>query len=483
MVGISLVVTIVEGPTYRATAEIVVVPSARAAVLGAAAATRPTDPIRVLGSEIELLTGPVVRSEVHRRLGTTPPISVSAVSGANIIRINAASESPARAAAIANAYASAYVAVRLAAATAAATAASRPIQAQITALQTQIDQATGQRRVGLIKAQAALQKELSQLQVGGAVQSAETRLLSAASAPASPIHPKQIRTVAWAIGVGLALGLAAAFYRDFLDDSIRSHEDLGAQWPDVAVVGLIPLPGRRSGRRPHMAPLYEVPSPAGEAYQALASVIRSLDLASNGCVLQVTSPTRGEGTTTVVANLGTVLAQQGRRVGIVCCDLRRPQVHDVFGLRNDTGYSSVITRKARLHDALRRVPDNPMLVALTAGPAPPNPSELLGSERAALILRSLSEELDVVLLDCPPVLGSTDSIVVSAYADATLLVCRAGVTTHHDLSQAIESLRLGGTAISGIVFNGEGETEQGRREPDKGSRRRRSEPRLPAGVS
>lgn len=471
-VVISLAVTLARGPKYRATAQILVVPSADAAVAGAAASSPPDDPLRVLASELHLLTGPVVHAEVERTLGPSPAISASAPADSNIIRIRAESDNAVRAAAIANAYARAYIDVRLATANAAATAASRPIQDRIAVLQAQIARATGQQRIGLIKTQAAFEHELSQLQVDGAVHNAETRLLSTAVPPGSPILATLTRTTLWALVVGLVFGLAAAFFRDYRDDSIKSDEEFRTRWPDLSVWGLIPPVTHPTRGRREPPAVHEPFSPAGEAYQSLANVIRSRDLATGGRVLQITSPRHGAGTTTTVANLGAVLSLQGRRVAIVDCDLRRPRLGELFDLEAGTGLTSVIARQIPLNDTIRSVVDLPLLVVLPAGPIPPNPAELLASERTTEILRSLKGAVDVVLLDCPPVVGATDSVVVAARADATLLVCRAGVTTHQDVSQTVTNLRLGGASVAGVVLLGPGDADDKKGSPRPRRRRR-----------
>lgn len=449
LMAVTEAVTLAQHPIYQATAEVVVVPSTSGALdsLAARASPQPIDPVRFLNSEIELLTGPLVRSMVNRRIGSSTTISASGESNANIIRIQARSDHPDRAATIANTYAIVYLSLRTANATADIDNTIRPLRSEIASLQTRIDQTTGQQRADLIKSQAAFEKELSQLQVAVALNNAETRLLAPALQPASPIHRRPIARLLWALGIGISLGAAGAFYRDYRDDSIRSRDELiGAAAGSRHDGGMLPVYG--------VIPLVADGAVFGEAFQTLCTILRSKGLETGGVVIQVTSPTGGEGKTTTVVHLASALAAGGRRVAIVGCDLRRPQLHVRLGVGNEVGLTSVITGQARLMDALHVLDSQPGLVALTAGPIPPNPTDLLSRTRTQQILRSLQRQVDVVLLDCPPVMSMADSVVVAGYADVTIVVCRAGVTTRRQLGAALDVLRVGGSAAGALVLNG-----------------------------
>lgn len=170
-------------------------------------------------------------------------------------------------------------------------------------------------------------------------------------------------------------------------------------------------------------------------------------------ILQITSPTLREGKSTIVANLGLALAQTGQRIVIVCCDLRRPRIHRFFSLDNESGLTSVIGRTSGLRQVIRDIEDQPWLRVIISGPEPPNPTELLSSRRGPDILTTLRDQSDIVLLDCPPVLPVADSLALSAAADATLLVCRAGSTTRKDLTRAVELLRQVGAPLAGTILN------------------------------
>jgi capsular exopolysaccharide synthesis family protein len=172
-------------------------------------------------------------------------------------------------------------------------------------------------------------------------------------------------------------------------------------------------------------------------------------------VIQVTSPSQGEGKTTSVANLAVALAQGGDRVAVVCCDLRRPRVQDRFGVPLTPGLTDVLVGDAPLADALRRYDTNVLI--LPAGTPPPNPSELLSSQKAAAVIKALAEEFDVVLLDSTPVLPVTDAIVVSRLVDATVVVVDARSSTQKAMRRTLQMLTQVNAPLLGVILNGSAE--------------------------
>jgi non-specific protein-tyrosine kinase len=168
----------------------------------------------------------------------------------------------------------------------------------------------------------------------------------------------------------------------------------------------------------------------------------------------VTSPSAAEGKTTTLANLSVALAQAGQRVVVSCCDLRRPRIHDFFGLDNAVGLTSVLLGELPISAALQPVPGVKNLWVLASGPLPPNPSELLSSSRTAEVMATLHGHADVVLVDSPPVLPVTDAVVLSSRVDAVLLIATVGVTTGKALRRALEMLNQVDAPVIGTVLNG-----------------------------
>jgi non-specific protein-tyrosine kinase len=155
-----------------------------------------------------------------------------------------------------------------------------------------------------------------------------------------------------------------------------------------------------------------------------------------------------------VANLAVVLARAGERVVVVSCDLRRPRLHEFFDLPNSVGLTSVILGETPLSAALQAVPNEQRLLLLASGPVPPNPSELLSSNRTTELISALKYQADIVLLDVPPVLPVTDAAVLSSRADGVMLVATVGSTGTKHLTRSIELLRQVGAPLIGAILNG-----------------------------
>jgi receptor protein-tyrosine kinase len=270
------------------------------------------------------------------------------------------------------------------------------------------------------------------------------------------VSPRPRRNAAIALVVGVVFGVGLAFLFEYLDDSIKSKSDLErAGRGALPTLGLIPaVSGWKDRDEARVASVVDPKSPAAEAYRALRTSIQFLGLDHKVHAVQITSPTASEGKTTTLANLGVALASAGQRVVISCSDLRRPRIHEFFGLDNAVGLTSVILGEVPLSAAVQRVPDVENLYILASGPLPPNPSELLSSDHAADVLAALRAEYDMVLLDSPPVLPVTDAAVLSSRVDATLLVATAGMTTRRSVSRAVELLHQVEAPLVGSVLNG-----------------------------
>ena len=281
------------------------------------------------------------------------------------------------------------------------------------------------------------------------------QLLTAASPPSEPVSPKPVRDGVIGLMLGLGLGVTLALVREFLDESIRTSTDLEqvlrGRYP---VLGVIPLVDDGSLEEGALLP---VQSPIAEAYRSLRTSVRFSEIERPMKVIQITSPSPGEGKTTTAANLARVLSQAGHRVAAACCDLRRPRIHLNFGVSPNPGMADVVLGEHSLQDALRVVDG---IYVLPAGTTPPNPSELLGTLRAQRVMDGLAQELDFVIVDSTPVLAVTDAIVVSRFVDATIVVVSAGDTTRRQVQETLKSLELSSAPIIGFVLNRAGAEER-----------------------
>jgi capsular exopolysaccharide synthesis family protein len=167
----------------------------------------------------------------------------------------------------------------------------------------------------------------------------------------------------------------------------------------------------------------------------------------------VTSPSPEDGKTTVAANLGSVIAQGGRRAVLVDCDLRRPRLHRLLQISNRDGLSNLFIRAQERLNGTVKSTELEGLHAVTSGNLPPNPSELLGSDRMSEILRQLTEQFDTVILDAPPMLLVTDALVLAPLVDGVLIVIKPSITKRASLKHLLEQLHQVNANILGVVFN------------------------------
>ena len=193
-------------------------------------------------------------------------------------------------------------------------------------------------------------------------------------------------------------------------------------------------------------------NPAAEAYRVIRTSVQFAQAGKELQTIALTSCTPNEGKSTTIANLAVVLTQAGKSVLLIDCDMRNPTVHKNFNLSNKIGLSSCISMGTALADAVQATGIEG-LDALTAGVIPPNPSELLGSERMQNILQRAKEEYDYVLIDTPPVLPVTDSLVLGRMVDGLILVIDSGEIKVEMAREVKNQLMHSGANILGVVLN------------------------------
>jgi capsular exopolysaccharide synthesis family protein len=190
-----------------------------------------------------------------------------------------------------------------------------------------------------------------------------------------------------------------------------------------------------------------------EAYRSLRTSLQFAGHAGQLKTILVTSASGREGKTSTVANLGVVLAQANQKVLVVGCDLRRPRIGSFLGRSETPGFTSVLLGQEELQNAIQPVRNAPGLSLLGSGPIPPNPIELVASDKAAETFRVLAANFDIVLIDSPPLLPVADALVLSNYADAVLTVVMVGQTTRAQVERATELLAQADARPTGIVLN------------------------------
>lgn len=474
VVTVALAVSFLQTPVYEGTAELLLQPRSTESLFDPNTGQRVGDPNRNVQTEIEVMKSRPVREAVEEELGVAqaPLVSASPVGQTDVIRVSAESTDPEQAARIANAYAESYIDFRREKAVSDLLDAAVEVQAKITEIEQQLaaiderldaappgergqlEATLGPERNTLLSQQSLFRQKLDQLQVDSALKTGGAQLVTPATAPTSPVRPTPVRNGVVALVVGLILGVGLAFLREYLDDTVKAKEDVERTLPGLAVLGFIPaIRDWKDKGRPMVVTATDPSSPAAEAYRSVRTSIQFLGLDRPVDVLQVTSPAQSEGKTTTLANLAVALADAGKRVAVVDCDLRRPRVHEFFGLPNDVGFTNVLVGDVPLSQAVQPVTDHKGLFVVSTGPLPPNPAELLSSKRAEDVLSALRATADIVLVDSPPVLPVTDAAVLSRLVDGVLVIAAAGTTTRDNLRRAVDTLVQVDAPIVGAVLN------------------------------
>lgn len=268
-----------------------------------------------------------------------------------------------------------------------------------------------------------------------------------ATVPGAPIKPNKTINLGLGILLGLLAGVVIVVLRDVMDNTVkgpRDFEDL-----NVPVLGHVPF-DKRVPKSP-IAFRGDPHGPRSEAYRQLRTNLQFIDVDNPPRVIAVTSALPGEGKTTTAINLAAALAEAGNRVCLVETDLRRPTLARSLGLVGDVGFTTVLIGKTPVESVLQNAGRN--LAVLTSGPLPPNPSELLLSEQAKALIASIAEQVDFVILDTPPLLPVADGAEMAIVADATVLVHRAGKTTHDQVQRAVQVLAKVDRHPVGAILN------------------------------
>jgi polysaccharide biosynthesis transport protein len=282
--------------------------------------------------------------------------------------------------------------------------------------------------------------------------------------PKSPVGPARFRNVAIAFMLSLVAGIGLAFLLDFLDDTVKSLDDIDryVHLPALAMIPASKPLGRLKGMGTATGPPSEstalamvddVRSPIAESYRHLRT---SLLLSSAGQppkTILVTSSQPSEGKTTTAINTAFMLAQTGAQVLIIDCDLRRPRLHAQFDMPNNKGITTWLSGEKDLENLIQTYDKVPNLKVLTSGPVPPNPAELLGSDEMRKVLKHLSEKFTHIIIDSPPAISFTDASILSTMVDGVMLVVHGGRSSRAVVRRAKQQLLDVGAHIFGVVLN------------------------------
>ena len=267
----------------------------------------------------------------------------------------------------------------------------------------------------------------------------------------SPIRPRTMTNTLLTALVAALLVLGIIFLVEYLDDTVKTPEDL-ASVVDLSTLGAIAEIEGRTGRD-RLVTVLAPRSAISEAYRMLRTNIQFAGVDGQVKSIMVTSSGSGEGKSTTVANLAIVMAQTGRRVILIDADLRRPVQHRLFELPNSKGLTTALLDlntppREHLQDTLV-----PGLQIMTSGAIPPNPAELLGSQRQAALLADLEKEADLIILDSPPVLTVADALVLAPRVNGVLLVVEVGSTRRGAIQKAADALLHTDARMLGVALN------------------------------
>jgi succinoglycan biosynthesis transport protein ExoP len=261
------------------------------------------------------------------------------------------------------------------------------------------------------------------------------RVVDRAEVPATPSSPNHRRDWLYAIALGLAIGLGLAFGIDYLDDTVKTPDDITRRLK-LKFLGLVPIV---AGER-HPLISGPVPHDFGEAYRAIRTSLSAQLPGTGARVVAVASSQPLEGKTTTAVNIAMALAVGGARVLLIDADMRRPSVHKALRMTNDRGLSQLLAGQARMREVVQRTHD-PNLLTITAGRTPANPSELLASDRMRALLTGLETgPFDWIIIDTPPVLAVTDAVILAPLVHAVTFVIGAEMTRWRLAERAVETL-------------------------------------------
>lgn len=292
-------------------------------------------------------------------------------------------------------------------------------------------------------------------------------VIDRAEVPTSPISPNARRNTMMAGLLGVMAALGLIFLLEFLDRTFKKSEELERKL-GLPVLGEVPefegeprISKKKRAKQPAVLPKtlsrnlvshLHPKSAASEAYRSIRTNLHYAGVDRPLKSLVVTSPTIADGKSTTASNIAVSMAQAGSRVLLLDGDLRKPKLHRYFGLANAHGLTSMLVDEKTVDEVVQSVEGMPNLSVITSGPIPPNPSELLLSEKLKHTLEALTERFDFVVMDSPPAAQVTDSAILSKMADGVLLVVSAGETAIDATFHAVKALQAVQARIVGTLL-------------------------------
>jgi len=283
------------------------------------------------------------------------------------------------------------------------------------------------------------------------------RIVDRAEVAQTPIKPRKKLNMLLALIVGLATGIGLSFFFEYLDNTIKLPEDIKRHL-HIPYLGPVPAMamerhGNQAGdKRLELVTLHSPKSTASEAYRGIRTSILFSSAETQPQVILTSSAGPQEGKTITTTNLAITMAQSGSRVIILDCDMRRPNIHKLFGLSRDKGMSNILVKGCEIKDAVVHTGISNLDI-IPCGPIPPNPSEILGSSRMSKLVEILRKSYNRIVIDSPPITAVTDAVVLAKLVDGIVLVVREGETPREIIKNGLDQLQAVNAPILGVVLN------------------------------
>lgn len=321
-----------------------------------------------------------------------------------------------------------------------------PVDTETYVLRSQLEMSLSQ----LTQTRYSLVYNLQQVRLTKIKSSIVVNQLDPAVPNPKPIKPQPLNAALLGGLVGLFVSGGSVFLGTYLKDEIRDPGEINQLW-GLPVLGSIP---RSKLNGESLVSLSQPRSPVVEAYRLLRTNLQFSNVDSPVRTMLFTSPSEGDGKTTTASNLSVVMAHDNSKVILIDCDMRKPNVHNLFGMQNRLGLSNLFVQTQHAPKDVVHKTEVDGLYLVTGGSVPPNPTELLNSNKMKQLVESMKAEVDIVLLDCPPLLVVADALVLSPRVDGVVLVVNPHRTKRAMINDAVNQLRQVNANILGVVLNG-----------------------------
>lgn len=303
-----------------------------------------------------------------------------------------------------------------------------------------------------------LLQRLKETGVSSGISMSNILILDKAEVPQVPDKPKKKLNILLSVIIGLFGGIGLAFFMEYLDNTVKTYEDIErfVRLPFLGIVPLLPAVSKgnpRSATTREIAKVNESSPQIAEAYRTIRTSILYATPGMNPKVIVLTSVKVGEGKTTTAINIAHTFIQTGGKVLLIDADMRKAMLCKLLNLDNSKGLSDYLSGQNEVGTILKKT-SVANLSAITSGPLPPNPLELIGSRKMTDLIDQMKTLYDYIIIDSPPIFGISDGVVLSTIADGVILVIRAGETPREAVQRAKKILSDVDAKVLGVVLNG-----------------------------